>query len=366
MKTKDMNVTASALPSLAKCPRFVGQEEAGPAAEFGSAFHKAMELGDIAHALTPAALKACREGQGFSQKDIEEAYHWAQDWLAALREQYKPEAESLEFETNLEMIPGRRMLIDHLFCIDDSKYIVLDWKTGRSMYNAEENLQGKAYALALFQEDVDIDQVMVCFVTPFTKGQSTAIFLRENSDKLALEIHGIVTKAFDPNSLPIPGDACKYCGKFGRCESVAELTKPEEVEGWLESAKRSPEMMSALLDLCPVLDKLTKEIKAAASKMRFDDGLDIPGYTVTHTASKSKVTEVGQVVKYLTSRLGLEEKDILPYCSVSVSELESIIASTAKRGDKEAVINQTMSDLRARGYVTGGDGEGTPYLRKVK
>jgi len=364
----EQNVIVSALPSLASCPKFIGQKESGPAAAFGSAFHKAMETEDIAHALTPDALKAAREGQGFGRAEIEEAYQWAQDWKAALIERYNPQVSLFEFEGKIEMIPGRRFFIDWLLLVDEegTKVIIVDWKTGRGIYNAEENLQGKAYALAMFQDDVNVDQVIVTFVTPFVKGESSALYTRETSDQLAMEVFTVVRNAFNVDSTPVPGTACKYCGKFGRCEAVAELRDMEQVAGWLEEAKGSPELMSALLDLCPVLDKMMKEIKAAGNAMRFDRGVEIPGYTVVHTSSKSKVQEVKGTVNYLIGTMGLASEEILPYCNLSMSDLAEAITSTAKRGQKDATLEKALSDLRALGYVTGGNGDGVPYLKKSK
>jgi hypothetical protein len=365
---REQNVIVSALPSLASCPKFVGQEEAGPAATFGSAFHKAMETGDIAHALTPEALKAAKDGQGFNQAAIEEAFAWAQEWKQALLDKMKPAAEVSELEGALEMIPGRRFFIDWFLSTDaeGTKLVVVDWKTGRGIYNAEDNLQGKAYALAMFQLDPVVDQVMVVFVTPFVKGQSAAVFTRDTSDKLAMDVYRVVTSAFSPDSEPCPGDACKFCGKFGTCSAVKSLTDTEVLTGWLEEARTDPEKMSALLGLCPVLTKLIDEIKAAASRMRFDAGIEIPGYTVVHSSSKTKVQEVQQVVKYLTSNLGLDAPTILSYCSLSVNDLEDLIMSTAKRGTKDDTLDRVMTELRAQGCVTGGQGDGTPYLKKLK
>ena len=364
----EQNVIVSALPSLAICPKFVGQKESGPAAEFGSAFHKAMETGDLAHALTPAALKAGKEGQGINQAAIEEAFAWAQEWKQALLEKMHPAAEMSELEGALAMIPGRRFFIDWFLSVDaeGTKLVIVDWKTGRSIYNAEDNLQGKAYALAMFQLDPVVDQVMVIFVTPFVKGQSAAVFTRDTSDKLAMDVFRVVSAAFSQDSEPCPGDACKFCGKFGSCTAVKKLTDTEAVTGWLEEARNNPEKMSALLGLCPVFTKLIEEIKASASRMRFEAGIEIPGYTVVHSSSKTKVQEVQQVVKYLTANLGLDAPTILTYCSLSVKDLEDLIMSTAKRGTKDETLDRVMTELRAQGCVTGGQDNGTPYLKKLK
>lgn len=358
------SVIASALPSLEVCPCYTGGE-AGDAAKFGSAFHKAMETGDIAHALTPEALKAAKDGQGFTQPDIEEAFSWCNEWLHEMIEKYKPEYDLIEVEGSIEMIPGRRFFIDRLFALPDNAYVVIDWKTGRSQYDASDNLQGMCYALSLFQQDPLCDQVAVVFVTPFTKQAYYHVFEREGSDALAMRLYRVTQAAYAENPKPNPGSACKYCGRFGKdCPAIEETLKDAasgKLATALDLARENPEEMGKLLDLTLVLDRLIKDIKEAANDMRFQRGLEIPGYRVVHTNSKTKVADAPAIVKYLTSK-GLDLEACLSYIQFSVADVEKMVGQASQRGEREI----EMQALRDRGWLVGGTGDGTPYLRKVK
>jgi ATP-dependent exoDNAse (exonuclease V) beta subunit len=43
------------------------------------------------------------------------------------------------------------------------KVLVIDWKTGVTPHYADSDLQGKAYALAIFQHCPEVDEVVICF-----------------------------------------------------------------------------------------------------------------------------------------------------------------------------------------------------------
>ncbi len=366
MPSNMSSVIASALPSLEVCPSYTGGE-AGDAAAFGSAFHLAMETGEIAHALTPEALDAAKAGQGMERKDIEEAFAWAQQFKQTMLQKYSPRAEYVEIEGSIDMIPGRRFFIDWLLDLGDGAYIVVDWKTGRSIYDATDNLQGICYAMALMQQDIDCDRVGVIFVTPFTQGIYHHTFERDDADKLVMRLYNVIQAAAKENPAANPGSACKYCGRFNNgCPAIkatVEDTKTGALEKRLENAitVRSPEDMGKLLDLCPVLERIAKDIKDAANNMRFQQGLEIPGYKVVHSSSKTKIAEPSEIFKYLMSQ-GLDLDAALTYIQFSMADVEKAVGACSPRGEREKV----LQSFRDRGWLTGGQGDGSPYLRKIK
>jgi hypothetical protein len=261
-KKKKTNIIASALPSLAHCPAYIGDSVSGPPAIFGTAFHKAVETGELKHALTKKAVEAAAEGQNYGKAEIEAAFVWSMDFIAQLEEKYKPAISKSEVEGSLE---GRRFFIDHLMVvIPDSgprSAIVIDWKTGRMVKDAQTDLQGLAYVREILGNDAyGIEQCAMMFVHPFVEKFSHAVFDREMLPKINEELEKVIQEAKLPNPPMRPGEGCKYCGKHP-CPAVSGKIKEIADDAIdFDKARKDAEYMAELRDLVIPLEKFVMTV----------------------------------------------------------------------------------------------------------
>lgn len=152
----------------------------------------------------------------------------------------------------------------------EDRVIIIDWKTG---YNptteAENNWQGKAYALAAMRE-YSKDIAEVHFVNPRLKRHTQATF--DNKNMLLAEIVKIIKTAEQENAPCIPCEkACQYC-KANLCGTCPAIHKTlATVEKQLLTPSEQLQLMNAD-DLCelkrrcdliaPLLARVTDEVKS--------------------------------------------------------------------------------------------------------
>jgi len=356
------------LPSLKHCPAYEGSREGGPAATFGTAFHKAVETGEVKHALTEEALEAAKEGQNYTEVEIEAAYVWAIEFIAGLEEKYKPKMSVTEVQGDLE---GRRFFIDHLLVImgaEANTAIVIDWKTGRMVKDAQTDPQGLAYVrFMLGNENLNVDKCAMIFAHPFVESYSNAAFDREMLPKIHEELEAIIVPAKKKNAEERPGEGCKYCGKHPCAAVSKQITAVAEGAIDMDQARKDPERMAELRDLVIPLEKFVKAIKAAANAMRFEDGLELPGYSTRFTSPRKRVEDTASVVAHLQDSFeNLDVEHILSYCSPSLKDIQSIISDCVATGERGEVYATFLAHCQERGWISNGDGEGSAYLIKCK
>lgn len=254
---------------------------------------------------------------------------------------------------------------------------VIDYKFGRNpVPDAEINPQGWAYALGIFEKYEWITRVTVHFLLPRLDQVSTHTFRKEDIPRMLARIANIVGKCKEhtPEDLALnPG--CKYCAKLVGCPAATKtmivlaerydedhtLKLPEgSVHG---SMVKSPEVMSYMLQVAPIVEKWTEGVKKAALEMRLEDGVDIPGYLLASRQNERKIT-VPQAAWDLFKDFGGDEIEFVASSKVSLPQLLDALAAKAPRGSKEKVKQAFISKLTDMGAVSQGDP--SFFLRKEK
>lgn len=234
---------------------------------------------------------------------------------------------------------------------------IIDWKFGAwAVEEAENNLQGMAYALGIFKKFRTVNEVTVHFFQPHLRLITSCTFYRKDVARLYLRIQVVVAKAlkgrtqaklgnFETANAMIP--ACNFCGWLGDCPKVSQmilsigkkyapLEVPEDV---------TPSLLHSTRDMNLGL-KLTGLVKAWAEAYRrqvtnrvLEGRADMPdGHKVQQGSTGREIVDLAKfksiVLRYITQ----EEFDST--VSVTLGAIEKMIAEKSPRGAKETTVKQ--------------------------
>lgn len=249
---------------------------------------------------------------------------------------------------------------------------IIDWKFGAwAVEEAENNLQGIAYALGIFKKFPSVMEVTVHFFQPHLRLITSCTFYRKDVARLYLRVQTVVAKAvkgraeartgnFDRANAMIP--ACNFCGFLGECPKVsamiltvgkkyAPLEVPDDV---------TPSLLHSTRDMNLGL-KLTGLVKAWAEAYRrqvtnrvLEGRADMPeGYKAQQGSSAREIIDLAKfksiVLRYITQ----EEFDST--VSVTLGAIEKLIAEKSPRGAKESTVKEFGAKLLDGNAVKPGN-----------
>jgi CRISPR/Cas system-associated exonuclease Cas4 (RecB family) len=125
-----------------------------------------------------------------------------------------PDEQWVEVERRVRFMEGEEELYngttDIIACRQDGSIVVIDWKTGiYELDSVQDNLQMKAYVLAIMQE-FSVKSVSVYIYYPNLNKRSQFTF--NNESELETEIRGIITSSKSEGSQLTPGgNQCFFC-----------------------------------------------------------------------------------------------------------------------------------------------------------
>lgn len=216
---------------------------------------------------------------------------------------------------------------------ESKEAIIVDWKTGYGdVTEAENNLQGAAYALAIMQE-FSVPHVTVHFFNPTLNQYSSYVF--KNWRVILTQIKKIIETASAENAPLIPGDKqCKYCKAaiLGCCPAIyhninsitARDAESFNIEKMQDSELVSIYEKAKMVNL--ILEAIEKEIKkrceniGACGKYRLRTS---PG------AYDVKIKEAYSCLCKSENDWNLSPEKFLECCSVSFTQLKKMFASDA-------------------------------------
>lgn len=249
-----------------------------------------------------------------------------------------------------------------LFSWDMTRAEIIDWKFGAwAVEEAENNLQGIAYALGLFKEFPSVAEVTIHFFQPHIRLITSCTFYRKDVARLYLRVQVVVAKAligraeagygnFARANPMIP--ACNFCGWLGHCPKVsamalnvgkkyAPLEIPDDVTPSLLHNSRDANLGM----------RLTGLVKAWAEAYRrqltnrvLEGRADMPdGHKAQQGCSAREVIDLPKfksiVLRYLTQ----EEFDST--VSVTLGAIEKLIMEKTPRGGKETAVKEFGAKL---------------------
>lgn len=269
-----------------------------------------------------------------------------------------------------------RGIIDRLHLYKALRRIVLiDWKFGgTAVDDAEDNLQGQAYALAVFRHYDWADEVVVCFVAPRLGTVSQHVFKRETAPKIEDRILRVIAERSSENPIfrAEPGN-CRYCASKASCPAVwglavqtarqANFALPERLP-LTAVMLRTPEQRALAQELAGLFEAWAKEVRAANLTFVIEDCGQIPGFEVTQRAGAITVRDPLGLADEVKQRYGLSYEQFLTAVSVPTTSIINLIRDQAPR------LGRTKKDLEAevREVIKnhGIPGEPVNYLKRAK
>ena len=351
----------SSLERRQLCPGSYSVEGAIPdvlrpsdAAESGTRIHAAIQ-GYIEGNVTPD-LEDCDE-QGLAEKCC--------DFIDEYRRRYG--IEELESEIRLQytepMGPVFFGTCDVLGVDASGLVHIIDWKTGfLKVQEAQDNLQGMAYALAAMQS-LGRDSVMVTFFNPRIGQRSTAFF--DSRDELAERIGGVIARCMTMTDECVPGESqCRYCrgALTGQCcawrrwSGIATLVRDDldvrrMADHDLASLYRQYSHGQAMLDL--VREEILERLKSSVS---------VDGISAIECEGRRECRDIAGLHAQMAS-MGMPSLDFLSNCSVSLSRLEDAFTSLVRARDKGTRVSAIRGMFREATEPFVGRGKARRVLK---
>lgn len=206
--------------------------------------------------------------------------------------------------------------------------LICDWKTGfRPVEEAENNLQGAAYALAAMQT-YGRDRAEVRFYNPCCRQETVATF--SDASALASEIERVIARAKEERPAFNPSeDACRYCAAKPFCaahmataESCCNIAegKRQDVTEWSDAA------LTLWYDRLTLASKLLETIVKPELMRRASAGWSGP-YVVREQSGGRSARDICKAAVAVSDVL--TQAEILECCALSVTQLRDAFAAKA-------------------------------------
>jgi len=258
------------------------------------------------------------------------------------------------------------------------KSLVVDWKTGVTPHYADSDLQGKTYALAIFQHCPEVDEVVICFADLDIKRTSEATFLRSQVPQLHEDVYSVYYAALAPDAVATPCDLCSKCEHAVPCKEAAKAAKNvlitvdapaipdlEQVRQW------NPDQQGEFLDRLGVAEKILKAVKAEIRTTATPRSKPT-GYAMFETKGNRQVRDIWRTVEIL-QEMELPEPVIDSCLKLSLGDLEKAYVEKKRfeveeqlgklpRGFIGQAKEEFYSSLEERGLIS--QGSSVTYLKK--
>ena len=258
------------------------------------------------------------------------------------------------------------------------KSLVIDWKTGVTPHYADSDLQGKAYALAIFQHCPEVDEVAICFADLDIRRTSEATFLRSQVPQLHEDVYSVYYAALSEDAVATPCELCAKCEHVTACLNAAENAKnalttvnapalPDlaQVRQW------NPDQQGEFLDRLNMVDKVLKAVKAEI-RGNSVEGNTPTGYAMTERQGSRQIQDVRQAVDVFLE-MGLPEPVVDSSLKLSLGDLEKAYVEKKRFEVEEQLgklprgfIGQAKEEfydaLEERGLISRGSS--VTYLKK--
>lgn len=365
--TENVKIRCSELPRVLKCPASLGAgvriDEEGEAARIGSAVHEC-----LAKTIT---------GEGdVSWESIARAWHVEPDQVtplagAGMKAWNKLDITPVAVEEYLQAEVAEDItLAGHADIIGDHESagrLIVDWKTGSSTNSYRDQLIG--YALLALRHDIGAreGELIPIVVVWLREGVIDTEFItsKEIGD-LVEKLNGISSKTDQYSA----GQHCLYCPRRHDCDA-REANLRADVKA-LTEAKCESLTVSELAGLKPKADALKKVIKsyedllklrlAESGPVELEDGREV----ALVKSERDKIVNVESAIAVCQAYHDLKISDMAPAMSISKSKLLKIVGDRAERGQKGAVRDKLMDDIRETGAVETTEVQSVKIRRSQK
>lgn len=362
----------STLGALEACPRFLSRESNHERTRIGTIAHEASEkekddlrLSDDDAALVAECLDFYEQRkQTIIQDEGSDILELKETYLVIDDENFvdhdgKPVRGITAGYVDRAILSASRRRAD-----------IFDWKFGRwAVEDANNNLQGIAYALGLLKKYPSLESVQFWFKQPMIKGLTTAIIRREDIPTLYLRIRFVVeraklARATNDFSGAVPRAAlCTFCANLAICPKVAELVcnVGKKYNALAVPADITPSRVHAADDaaMSLMVASVVKEWAEAYRRRLSDrvlrgDAKPPPGYEIG-LYSRREIVSMDKFKEVALTVLTPEEYD--KTLSTTFEAVEKQVSEKAPRGQKTAALEAFQAKLIEDGAVV----KGQPY-----
>lgn len=349
----------STLKHLEICPRWERQPDSGGyAAEEGTLLHAACETENLAGL------------------DEEQKYAVTQclDYVNGLLATASVSDDLREILLELRGVDGNVLTFgtaDRLIIhAEGTAADLVDYKFGRnSVGDAENNVQGQAYAVGAFQDFPKLETVTVHFLLPRRDEITTAQYARAKLDTLFLRVATIIARAEELAVPPNPdSENCLYCGAKARCPALAEraLVYARHADQavlpqiWNPRDIADPNVLAGALRAAPLLEEWCKQVKAEGVA-RVNSGQHIPGFVLRRRSGGREIVDpIGVLTQ--AEHAGVDRSDLINTARWSLTAIRELISAKIPQGEKTKALDAFDQEIAA--YVA--QRPDTEYLAREK
>lgn len=249
---------------------------------------------------------------------------------------------------DVKLIKEQRMFMDKMFTgkpdrvyLKGNKAFIPDAKFGRiQVEEADKNLQLRGYAVLVFSEYPDTEEVSTVPIQPLVTwspkpvlyGLKDLYFARD-------ELNSALIEADNPNAPRHAGSWCKYCPCQQHCDVAREYAlsapmknMPAEITPDAIASTLTNQRLSDFLDRAKVAEDIIKACKDEA-KRRLKDGTPVGDWTLKSTGSTYECIQP-EVVYARCAEMGITQAQFMSCVSIGKGELEAAIkAATGCKGE---------------------------------
>jgi len=258
---------------------------------------------------------------------------------------------------------------DKALIAHDGKYAeIFDWKFGLwAVEKAENNLQGIAYSLGMFEKFKTLESVRFFFYQPHLDTITEAVFTREQVPALLLRVRVVVERAkqarasgnFEAAVPTTPG--CTFCANLGRCPKVADfacrvaskffpLEFPQEITPTMLADRKNTTLA---LRLAAVVAIWAGAYRKQVTERVICGDTDMPAGYRLQTKSDRDVVDIAKykeiALQYLT------EAEYTATLTVGLGKIEKQISEHAPRGSKTAQVKEFNKQAEEAGAIKRGE-----------
>jgi len=260
---------------------------------------------------------------------------------------------------------------------DRKRAHLFDWKFGAwPVEDADNNLQGMAYALGVWRKYPTLETIKFTFKQPLIDAVSEVTWHRNELPALYLRIQTVVARAREAKRL---GDfstarpmspCCNFCGNLGKCPKVCEFACRVGAKFWpldipasiTPTEVQDPKNIAIGLRLSAVLKVWCDAFRSSVTnRVIARPDMEIPpGYKLQSRADRE--IQDKQLFKSVALRY-VTEQELDGAVTYTFGPIEEKISEKAPRMRKSATVEEFQKACEAAGAVKKGD----PYyfLRAV-
>lgn len=258
-----------------------------------------------------------------------------------------------------------------IYAITGTEAQLLDEKYGRRpVEHAKTNLQGYAYALALFDTYEKLETITVHFIVPRVhRCTSCHTFTRsQDYERMLARVLRVVERA-QANRLEdysSSWSACAYCRRKATCETLAksihrvyeiETDEISDVSVGTAVTKVDAASLGFLNNVAKVVEDWAKQQQDRVKQLAIE-GNEVTGYELRFTKGRTTVRSVGEVLK---AGVDIPIGKILETATIPLVELRKLYAAGVT--DKETKEKELMEKLAIGGALKSG--EDSAYLYRT-